>query len=66
MKKTTLLKSTNSVRGQMLLLMCMSLSTGVASAASPLSSAYNKTYYQNPVKGKVTSADGMPVPGANV
>ncbi|MFP5436947.1 MAG: SusC/RagA family TonB-linked outer membrane protein [Bacteroidia bacterium] len=66
MKKTTLLNSKNSVRGQMLLLMCMSLSTATFYGASPLAGAYNKTWYQATVKGKVVSSDGMPVPGVTV
>lgn len=66
MKKTTLLNSKNSVRGQMLLLMCMSLSTATFYAKSPLSGAYNKAWLQATVKGKVVSSDGMPVPGVTV
>ncbi|MFP9114402.1 SusC/RagA family TonB-linked outer membrane protein [Flavobacterium sp. RHBU_3] len=66
MKNTTLLKSKNSVRGQMLLLMCMSLTAGTLKAATPLSGAYSKSWLQATVKGKVTSADGLPVPGATV
>nr|WP_322625612.1 TonB-dependent receptor [uncultured Flavobacterium sp.] len=66
MKKTTLLNSKNGVRGQMLLLMCMSLTTATFYGASPLSGAYNKTWYQATVKGKVVSSDGMPVPGVTV
>jgi TonB-linked SusC/RagA family outer membrane protein len=66
MKKTTLLNSKNGVRGQMLLLMCMSLTTATFYGASPLSGAYNKAWYQATVKGKVVAADGMSVPGVTV
>lgn len=69
MKRTTLLKPTTSVRGQMLLLACMGLTTANIYAAGPvtLSAAYNKNFYQATVKGKVISAtDNLPVPGVTV